>query len=61
MSGAQDAHASTLALFALCVGIWSSTWLAITFQLGHVAPPYRFLLASLLLSGWCGARGVLGN
>ena len=41
---------SVLQLFAACVAIWGSTWLAITFQLGSVAPEasvfYRFLLAS---------------
>jgi drug/metabolite transporter (DMT)-like permease len=49
-----------LQLFGLCVAIWGSTWLAITFQLGTVAPEasvfYRFLLASLLLFGYCLAR-----
>ncbi len=51
---------STLQLFAACVAIWGSTWLAITFQLGRVAPEasvfYRFLLASLLLFAFCLAR-----
>jgi drug/metabolite transporter (DMT)-like permease len=51
---------STLQLFAACVAIWGSTWLAITFQLGRVAPEasvfYRFLLASVLLFGYCLAR-----
>src|SRR5436190_1375828 len=46
--------------FATCVAIWSTTWIAITFQLGTVAPElsvaYRFLLASLLLFAWCCAR-----
>jgi len=49
-----------LQYFATCVAIWSTTWLAITFQLGTVAPElsvaYRFLLASLLLFAWCLAR-----
>ena len=49
-----------LQLFAVCVAIWGSTWLAITYQLGKVAPEasvfYRFLLASLLLFGYCLAR-----
>ncbi len=44
----------------MCVGIWGSTWLAITYQLGHVAPEasvfYRFLLASALLFAFCAAR-----
>ena len=51
---------SNLQLFALCVAIWGSTWLAITLQLGKVAAEasvfYRFLLASLLLFGYCLAR-----
>ena len=51
---------STIRLFALCVAIWGTTWIAITFQLGKVAPEasvlYRFLLASLLLFGYCLVR-----
>jgi drug/metabolite transporter (DMT)-like permease len=51
---------SNLNLFIACVAIWGSTWLAITFQLGRVAPEasvfYRFLLASLLLFAYCAAR-----
>jgi hypothetical protein len=47
---------SNLQLFIAAVAIWGSTWLAITFQLGSVAPEaslfYRFLLASLLLFGF---------
>jgi drug/metabolite transporter (DMT)-like permease len=47
-------------LFAACVAIWGSTWLAITYQLGQVEPEasvtYRFLLASLLLFAFCAAR-----
>ncbi len=53
---------TNLQLFAACVAIWGSTWIAITFQLGTVAPEasvfYRFLLASALLFGWCLARGL---
>ncbi len=48
-------------LFLACVAIWGSTWLAIKFQLGRVAPEasvfYRFLLASLLIFAYCLARG----
>lgn len=51
-----------LQLFVACVAIWGSTWLAIKFQLGVVAPEasvaYRFLLASLLLFAYCAARGL---
>lgn len=49
------------ALFAIATLIWGSTWLAITFQLGAVAPEasvaYRFALAALLLATWCIATG----
>ena len=49
------------ALFAIATLIWGSTWLAITSQLGPVAPEasvvYRFALAALLLAGWCIATG----
>jgi len=48
-------------LFALCTAIWGSTWLAIKFQLGVVAPgvsvAYRFALAAALLACWCAATG----
>jgi drug/metabolite transporter (DMT)-like permease len=48
-------------LFLVPTLIWGSTWLAITFQLGNVAPEisvaYRFALASLLLAAWCTATG----
>jgi drug/metabolite transporter (DMT)-like permease len=54
--------ASDLLLFLLPTGIWGTTWLAIKFQLGVVAPEvsvaWRFGLASLLLLGWCAARGI---
>ncbi|MBL8515794.1 MAG: EamA family transporter [Betaproteobacteria bacterium] len=48
---------ATLNLFFLCVLIWGSTWIAIKFQLGTVAPEvslfYRFLLASAILFAFC--------
>jgi drug/metabolite transporter (DMT)-like permease len=44
-------------LFAISTVIWGSTWLAIKFQLGVVAPEWsvamRFALAALLLAAWC--------
>lgn len=44
-------------LYAVTVLIWGSTWLAIRFQLGVVAPDlsvvYRFALAGALLVGYC--------
>ncbi len=53
---------SNLALYLTAVLIWGSTWIAITFQYGRVAPEvsvaYRFALAALLLAGWCLARGL---
>jgi drug/metabolite transporter (DMT)-like permease len=49
-----------LQLFVASVAIWGSTWLAIKFQLGRVAPEasvfYRFLLASLFIFAYCLAR-----
>jgi drug/metabolite transporter (DMT)-like permease len=42
--------------------IWGTTWFAIKFQLGAVAPEasvaYRFALASALLLAWCALRGI---
>ncbi len=53
---------SNIGLYALTVLIWGSTWFAIEFQLGAVAPEvslvYRYGLASLLLFGWCAFRGL---
>jgi drug/metabolite transporter (DMT)-like permease len=54
--------ASNLQLFLTCVVIWGSTWIAITFQFGEVAPEmsvgYRFILAAALLFVFCRARGL---
>ncbi|HTL97756.1 MAG TPA: DMT family transporter [Holophagaceae bacterium] len=51
---------SNLSLYLTSVLIWGSTWLAITFQYGKVAPEvsvaYRFALAAAILMGWCLAR-----
>jgi drug/metabolite transporter (DMT)-like permease len=51
---------NNLGLYLASVLIWGSTWLAITFQLGRVAPEvsvaYRFGLASAMLFAWCGVR-----
>src|SRR5262245_6103161 len=48
-------------LFAISTLIWGSTWLAITYQLGVVAPEisvaYRFALGSVILTAWCVATG----
>jgi drug/metabolite transporter (DMT)-like permease len=44
-------------LYIITVLIWGSTWLAIEYQLGIVAPEvslvYRFSIASLLMWGYC--------
>ena len=49
-------------LYAVTVLVWGSTWLAIEFQLGTVAPEvsifYRYLLAAGLLFAWCRYRGL---
>ncbi len=49
-------------LYGLTVLIWGSTWFAIEFQLGVVAPEislvYRYGSASLLLFAWCRFRGL---
>jgi drug/metabolite transporter (DMT)-like permease len=49
-------------IFAGCVLIWGTTWLAITYQIGTVAPEvsvsHRFLLAALAVAAWCRLRGL---
>ena len=49
-------------LYIIVLLAWGSSWFAISFQLGDVAPQvsivWRFLLASLLLFIWCLARGL---
>ncbi|HVN43296.1 MAG TPA: DMT family transporter [Steroidobacteraceae bacterium] len=51
----------TWQLFATCVLIWSTTWYAITFQVGPVAPEVgvtlRFALAGCVVLALCAARG----
>jgi drug/metabolite transporter (DMT)-like permease len=53
---------NTGTLFGAAVLIWGTTWFAITFQLDAVAPEFgvalRFLVASLLVLGWCAWRGL---
>lgn len=53
---------NNVSIFAGCVLIWGTTWLAITFQLGSVAPEvsvsHRFLLAALVIAAWCRLRGM---
>lgn len=51
----------TWQLFAICVVTWGTTWYAITFQLGRVAPEFavamRFALAGCTLLAVCAFRG----
>lgn len=53
---------NNLSLFLTCVAIWGTTWLAITFQLGPVAPEvsvsHRFFLAAVVVALWCRLRGL---
>ena len=53
---------SNALLYVVTVLIWGSTWLAIEFQLGVVAPEvsivYRYAGASLLLFAWSRVRGL---
>src|SRR6516225_7327754 len=48
---------SAVTLFAAATLIWGSTWLAIKYQLGVVAPEvsvaYRFLLGAIVMAAWC--------
>jgi drug/metabolite transporter (DMT)-like permease len=48
-------------LYLIAVLIWGSTWFAIEFQLGVVAPEvsivYRFLFAAAILFVWCKSKG----
>ncbi len=52
---------SNFLLYLASVLAWGSTWLAINYQLGTVAPEvslvYRYALAAGLLFAWCLARG----
>ncbi len=60
-ASSRPATAGAARLFAACVAIWGTTWIAITFQLGRVPPEasvaWRFGLASLIVAGLCRARG----
>ena len=50
------------ALYFVVLLAWGSSWFAISFQLGDVAPQvsiaWRFLLASFMLFIWCYPRGL---
>ena len=51
-----------LALYAVCVLIWGTTWFAITAQIAVLAPEpgvaIRFALAACVLFAFCGWRGI---
>ena len=51
---------SNVSLYVVTVLVWGSTWLAIEYQLGVVAPEvsisYRYAAAALLLFVWCKRR-----
>ena len=51
--------AAELGLYAITVFAWSTSWIALRFQLGHVAPEvsllWRFLLSGLLMWIWVSA------
>jgi len=53
---------SNAVLYVITVLVWGSTWFAIEFQLGVVAPEvsilYRYAAAAALLFCWCFARGL---
>ena len=53
---------SNRSLYILTVAIWGSTWIAIEYQLGVVAPEvsvfYRYAAAAIVLFGWCMLRGL---
>ena len=53
---------SNIWLYLIAVLVWGSTWFAIEFQLGTVAPEvsivYRYSAAALLLFAWCRYRNL---
>ena len=59
---AVDQSMNNAFLYLVTVLIWGSTWLAIEFQLGVVAPEvsvvYRYCLAAIVLFIWCKIRGL---
>ena len=52
-------------LYLITVLIWGSTWIAINYQLGNVAPEasivYRFALAAIILFSYCKVKGLTVN
>lgn len=60
--GRSRAAMSNRLLYVVTVLIWGSTWIAIEYQLGIVAPVvsvfFRYALAAALLFGWCLAMDI---
>jgi len=57
----RNAPLFNLGLYGLTVLIWGTTWIAMSFQVGVVAPElsvaYRFLIASAVVFVWAAATG----
>jgi len=62
MTAARKTTMHNALLYIVTVLVWGSTWFAIEFQLGAVAPEvsifYRYLGAAALLFAWCLMRGL---
>lgn len=58
-----DSRLANIALYAVTVLIWGTTWYVIKLQLGTVpeswSVAYRFFIAAAVLAMWLGARGRL--
>ncbi len=54
-------HATVVLAFALVYVFWGSTYMAIRVTVAHIPPATlcatRFLVAGILMLGWCAARG----
>src|SRR5690606_25944750 len=61
-AGRQGLAGGTLALYALLVFCWGTSWYAMKLQVGVVAPEvsivWRFLLAAPVMLAWAAARGM---
>ena len=53
---------SNAVLYIITVLVWGSTWIGIELQLGVVEPEvsvfYRYVIASVMLFGWCVHKGL---
>ncbi len=61
-AGRQGLAGGTLALYALLVFCWGTSWYAMKLQVGVVAPEvsivWRFLIAAPVMLAWAAARGM---